>query len=223
MSFERRHDLHQAWVFAPRQHGSKIPVATRAHCRCGTSAVREDPLRSRIFLVLIAWLALLVGEVSPACANDLTRSVTTGKLVVHYGVVPAGRAATAGGSSGEASNNVNLYRLTVALFDRSNGKRIENAHVVAVVQGPRSEASSFHSKSTGIQLDLTRDGNAVTYGNVFDARWKGVYHEKRPRTSGACPSQLRSAILSGRRSTSCSRPCCFPRRECTRVHRSAAA
>ncbi|WP_244100700.1 hypothetical protein [Burkholderia ambifaria] len=92
-------------------------------------------MRSRIFLVLIAWLALLVGEVSPACANDLTRSVTTGKLVVHYGVVPAGRAATAGGASGAASDNVNLFLLTVAMFDRSNGQRIEHAHVVVVVQG----------------------------------------------------------------------------------------
>jgi len=92
-------------------------------------------MRSRIFLVLIAWLALLVGEVSPACANDLTRSVTTGKLVVHYGVVPAGRAATVGGASGAASDNVNLFLLTVAMFDRSNGQRIEHARVVAVVQG----------------------------------------------------------------------------------------
>ncbi|MBR8067599.1 hypothetical protein KDX32_31570 [Burkholderia ambifaria] len=133
-------------------------------------------MRSRIFLVLIAWLALLVGEVSPACANDLTRSVTTGKLVVHYGVVPASRAATAGGASGAASDNVNLFLLTVALFDRSNGQRIEHAHVVAVVQGPRSEASAFHAKSTRIPLDPTRDGNAITYGNVFEARWKGVYH-----------------------------------------------
>jgi len=133
-------------------------------------------MRSRIFLVLLAWLALLVGAVSTAGANDLTRSVTTGKLVVHYGVVPASRAATPGGGSGVASNNVNLFLLTVALFDRSNGKRIDNAHVVAVVQGPRSEASAFHSKSTRIALDPTQDGNAVTYGNVFDARWKGVYH-----------------------------------------------
>jgi hypothetical protein len=102
--------------------------------------------------------------------------VTTGKLVVHYGVVPASRAATAGGSSGAASDNVNLFLLTVALFDRSNGQRIEHAHVVAVVHGPRSEASAFHAKSTRIPLDPTRDGNAVTYGNVFEARWKGVYH-----------------------------------------------
>ncbi len=133
-------------------------------------------MRSRIFLVLLAWLVLLVGEVSTAGANDLTRSVTTRDLAVHYGVVPASRVAAPGGSSSEASRNVNLYLLTVAVFDRSTGKRVENAHIVAVVRGPRSEASPFHSKSTRIQLDPVRNGDAVTYGNVFDARWKGVYH-----------------------------------------------
>ncbi|MCS3394581.1 hypothetical protein [Burkholderia thailandensis] len=155
---------------------NNMPVNVLQHCRHGTSTAEEAPMRSRIFLVLLAWLALLVGEVSTACANDLTRSVTTRDLAVHYGVVPASSTVAPGGSSDEASRNVNLYRLTVALFDRSTGKRIENAHVVAVVRGPRSEASSLHATSTRIQLAPARDGNAVTYGNVFDARWKGVYH-----------------------------------------------
>ncbi|WP_257128456.1 hypothetical protein [Burkholderia sp. MSMB1459WGS] len=155
---------------------ARYRVALRAHCRRGRTTAEEASMRSRIFPVLLAGLALLAGEVSTACANDLTRSVTTPTLVIHYGVVPASRAATPGGHAGDASNNVSLYLLTVALFDKSNGNRIEHARVAAVVQGPRSEASSFHSKPTRMQLDPTPDGNAVTYGNVFDARWKGVYH-----------------------------------------------
>ncbi|AFJ89996.1 hypothetical protein MYA_5656 [Burkholderia sp. KJ006] len=153
-----------------------IPFAPHVHGRCGSPIPEETSMRSRPFVVLLAWLALLVGQVAPAAANDLTRSVTSGDIAVNFGVVPANQTAAAGGSAADASSNVNLYLLTVALFDRSTGKRIENAHITAVVKGPRSEASSFHTKPKQMQLEPARDGNAVTYGHVFDARWKGIYH-----------------------------------------------
>lgn len=133
-------------------------------------------MRSRINLILLVWMALLVGGVSDAYADDLTRSVTTSDLTIRYGVVPASHAATLAGVSPQATHNLNLYLLTVALFDRSTGERIENAHVVAIVKGPRSEASHLHAKPMTKSLDPAREGGAVTYGNVFDARWKGIYH-----------------------------------------------
>ncbi|WP_175746976.1 hypothetical protein [Burkholderia pyrrocinia] len=133
-------------------------------------------MRLRINSILLVWLLMLVGNISAAYADDLTRSVTTRDLSIHYGVVPTSQASAPTRSSPQAIHNVNLYVLTVALFDKSTGKRIEDAHVVAVVRGPRSEASRVHSKAVTMQLDPVREGGAITYGNVFDARWKGTYH-----------------------------------------------
>ncbi|CAN0624384.1 exported protein of unknown function [Burkholderia multivorans] len=132
-------------------------------------------MRSRIYSVFLVWMVLFVGTVSAAFADELTRSVTTRHLTVHYGVVPARHAAElASGSSPEAAHNVNLYVLTVALFDRSTGESIENAHVMAVVNGPRSEASRLHAKPMTRRLDPARAGGSVTYGNLFDMRWRGM-------------------------------------------------
>lgn len=60
-------------------------------------------MRSRPFVLLLAWLALLVGQVAPAAANDLTRSVTSGDIAVNFGVVPANQTAAAGGSAASST------------------------------------------------------------------------------------------------------------------------
>jgi hypothetical protein len=120
-----------------------LPFAPHVHGRCGSPIPEETSMRSRPFVVLLAWLALLVGQVAPAAANDLTRSVTSGDIAVNFGVVPANQTAAAGGSAADASSNVNLYLLTVALFDRSTGKRIENAHITAVVKARAAKPARF--------------------------------------------------------------------------------
>ncbi|MFL9941918.1 hypothetical protein [Paraburkholderia graminis] len=134
-------------------------------------------MRSRIYSVLLVWMVLFVGVGSAAFADELTRSVTTRHLTVHYGLVPVSRAAElASGSSREAVHDVNLYVLTVALFDRATGESVQNARVMAVIKGPRSEASRVHAKPSARPLNPVRASGPVTYSNTFDMRWSGIYH-----------------------------------------------
>nr|WP_243849578.1 hypothetical protein [Paraburkholderia rhizosphaerae] len=171
-------DLRQVCIFVLHEHlqSNHLPPPFAASAS-GCPALEEIRMLSRIHSILLVWMVLFVGTVSAAFADELTRSVTTRHLTVHYGVVPASHAPKlVSGSSPDAAHNVNLSVLTVALVDRSNGERIGNAHVMAVVKGPRSEASHLHAKPTTKPLDPAWADGTVTYSNMFDMRWGGIYH-----------------------------------------------
>jgi hypothetical protein len=135
-------------------------------------------MRIRVRMIGAIFTAFLVNACLVAHADDLSRRVTAHGLTVHYGVVPADKAAEADPTD---ANNVsatgpNAYHLTVAIFDTATGKRVSDATVIASVKGPRGYETHFHAKPVRKHLDVDKAGNDVTYGNNFGMPWSGIYH-----------------------------------------------
>lgn len=127
-------------------------------------------------LLTMVMMTLLCAAASAVHAGGLERSVTKSDLTVHFGVVPAENAqAVERGASAPADTQAagsTSYHLVVALFDKSSGKRVDNATVTAKVTGP---AHSAHARTQVKPLQELRINDTVTYGNYFDMSWEGRY------------------------------------------------
>ncbi|APR40194.1 hypothetical protein BTO02_24895 [Paraburkholderia sp. SOS3] len=135
-------------------------------------------MRIRVQMIGAIFTAFLVSACLVAHADDLSRKVTAHGLTVHYGVVPASKAAEADptAASNAGGTRPNAYHLTVAIFDTATGKRVSDASVIASVKGPRGYETHFHARPIRKHLDVDKAGNDVTYGNDFEMPWSGIYH-----------------------------------------------
>ncbi|NRO99285.1 hypothetical protein GWC77_25685 [Paraburkholderia sp. NMBU_R16] len=128
------------------------------------------------FLTILASM-LLSATTGAVQADQLSRSVTTSGLTVHFGVMPAEKARSVdrGASAPEESTSGSVhatYHLVVALVDKSTGERIDGATVTAKMTSPS------HKTRTRTQvkpLQEMRINDTVTYGNYFDMPWQGRY------------------------------------------------
>jgi hypothetical protein len=135
-------------------------------------------MHKRLQLFAAVFASLFIAMFSAAYAGEASRSVTAHGLTVHYGIVPASKAANSDrtAASDVGAVNPDTYHLTVAIFDSATGRRLSDATVLASVKGPRRNDTRFHSKPVEKRLDPVKIGNAVTYGNDFEMPWSGIYH-----------------------------------------------
>jgi hypothetical protein len=116
----------------------------------------------------LLWAALLV----PAWASG---SRTVGELTAYLGVLPAAMIQDHAAEHPEATMHGGLpsgrhaYHVTVALFDASTGRRIEDARVEAQVT-PAGLSPVRRA------LEPMRIADTLTWGNYFTMRGGGPYH-----------------------------------------------
>lgn len=149
--------------------------------------------------LLVASLVGLLGAASAAAyAQEPAQSVAEHGLTVHFGVTPATKAqqvergADAAQRTAQPAPGLSSYYLVVALFRSNTGERIKDATVLATVKGPKGPKGGAHARPVTRRLEPMLVGDAVTYGNYFDMRWRGVYHVKLvvTRKSEPKPVQL---------------------------------
>lgn len=118
---------------------------------------------------LIARVALLVSfmlAAGPAWADDEYQSA--GGLAVYFGVVPASVVRghppghTEGTMHGGAEQGSHQKHLVVAVFDAATGARIENAQVVASIEG------FGHVGRQRVELEPMAIAGTITYGGFVN-------------------------------------------------------
>lgn len=133
------------------------------------------PRLSGFLTILVA--TLLSATTGAVQADQLSRSVTTSGLTVHYGVMSAEKARSVdrGASAPDESTSGSAhatYHLVVALVDKSTGERIDDATVTAKMTSPSHKT---RARTQVKPLQEMRINDTVTYGNYFDMPWQGRY------------------------------------------------
>ncbi|HDR9510447.1 hypothetical protein C5615_29760 [Burkholderia cepacia] len=150
-----------------------LRLLNRKACRYMTG---EMIMRKLAVLIVLAQL-LFAATTGMVVADQLSRSVTTHGLTVHFGIVSADKAPSVpeeGSISGDttAGHSLASYHLVVALFDARTGARIDNAVVIARMTAPVSKA---RPKVQIKRLPVLTANGMVTYGSYFDMPWAGRY------------------------------------------------
>jgi hypothetical protein len=125
-------------------------------------------------VALAATMASTLAQPETAVAADFNRSRTAGGLTVYLGVLPAAmiqghpKEHSEPTMHGGIPRGEHAYHVMVAVFDASDGARIDNAGVDASVT-PLGLAAATH------RLEPMMIAGAMTYGSYFTMRGDGPY------------------------------------------------
>lgn len=136
-----------------------------------TSMIRQAP--PSLGMMGLFWIVLVVFAVVAAPGSTAPREPyqTAGDVTVYLGVIPGPvvRGHPPRQMHGGAAGGLDEYHLTVALFERGSGARIENAEVWATISG------LGHVGTTRLQLKPMSIADTITYGGFVRMTGKDRY------------------------------------------------
>lgn len=158
---------------------------------------RNAPATTFRSLKTAIWLfffAFAVTSVVPGTAAASEPYKVVGDLAVYLGVIPApvvrGHSPRhpEGKMHGGASQQANEYHITIALFERDSGKRVEDAEVWATVSG------LGHVGTTRLRLEPMSIAETVTYGGYVTMSGKDRYtiavEVRKPGSKGSLKTEF---------------------------------